>query len=130
MSRTIIRTSRLELRSLAPTDLEDLHRLWTDPGVRRFLFDGETILREMTAAEIKASIRSFERNGYGIWGVRRRDRPGLIRFCGFREFHEPPVLELFFGVAPACWSRGFATEAARVVIRYGFTRLGFTEILA
>jgi ribosomal-protein-alanine N-acetyltransferase len=130
MPRTIIQTARLELRPLVLADLDDLHRLWIDPGVRRYLFDDVIVSRERTAAEIDSSIRSFGTNGYGIWGVRRRDRPALIGFCGFREFHEPPELELFFGIAPPYWSRGFATEAARAVIRYGLEELGFTEIVA
>ena len=54
----------------------------------------------------------------------------LIGFCGFWFFHEPPRLELLYGIAPAYWNRGLATEAARAMMRYGFEELSFERIEA
>jgi ribosomal-protein-alanine N-acetyltransferase len=51
-------------------------------------------------------------------------------FCGFRPFFEPPELQLLYGFLPAYWSQGFATEAARAMIEFGFQELGFDRIVA
>jgi ribosomal-protein-alanine N-acetyltransferase len=118
---------------MQPVGLEDfdpLHTLWTEPGVRRFLFDDKIISREQAAGEINDSIERFEAHGCGLWGARLREGTELIGFCGYRFFHDPPQLQLLYGFHPNHWSRGFATEAARAMIRFGFEQLGFDFVVA
>ncbi|MDQ3803633.1 MAG: GNAT family N-acetyltransferase [Acidobacteriota bacterium] len=123
-------TERLRLRPLTPDDTDELHRLWTEPGVRRYLWDGEVIARARVRAMIEASVASFEARGFGLWAVLPRAAEALVGFCGFWFFHEPPRLELLYGIAPACWNRGLATEAAVAMLRYGFEELSFERIEA
>jgi len=53
----------------------------------------------------------------------------IIGFCGFWYFRDPPELELIYGLAPAYWGQGFATEAVRAMMQYGFDRLSLKEIV-
>ena len=128
--RLIVTTDRLLLRPLSLADLEAAHALWTEPGVRRFLFDDLIISREQAASEINDSAERFATTGCGLWGVRLREEPDLIGFCGYRPFHDPPQLQLLYGLHPDHWSKGFATEAARAMIRLGFEQLGFDVVVA
>ncbi|HEX2728483.1 MAG TPA: GNAT family N-acetyltransferase, partial [Rubrobacteraceae bacterium] len=41
-----ITSARLRLRPLVPNDLDAVHRLWTEPEVRKYLWDDEIISRE------------------------------------------------------------------------------------
>lgn len=125
-----IETPRLILEPYAEADLDPIHALWSSPGVRRYLFDNEIIPADFVRAEIEANARSFEQNGWGQWKVSLRERAGLAGFCGFREFHEPPELELLFGVAEPYWGRGLAGEMAGALIALGFNRWGFDRIQA
>jgi len=125
-----LESERLRLRPLAAADVDDLHRLFTQPGVRRFLWDDEIIARERTAAVVERSTASFARQGFGLWAVSFKDSPAIVGFCGFWHFHEPPQLELLYGLSPDHWQRGLATEAANAMIRYGFDVLGFERIAA
>lgn len=125
-----IETDRLLLRPLAPADAEAMHALWTDPAVRRYLFDDEIIPRAVVDDEIAGSARLMAARGYGLWAVRLRDTHEIVGFCGYRFFHEPPQLQLLYGLAPAYWRRGLATEAARAMIRYGLDVNGFERIIA
>jgi ribosomal-protein-alanine N-acetyltransferase len=125
-----IETARLWLRPFTPEDLEALHRLWIDPDVRKYLWDGEAVSRERVAAVIEESVASFERKGLGLWGVFPREEKILIGFCGFWYFHQPPRLQLLYGIAPEFWNRGLATEVALATIRYGFEQLSFDRIEA
>ena len=125
-----LRTSRLELRPLAPMDTEPLHALWTAPGVRRYLWDDEVIPLDRTRAVVAESIRLFETAGYGLWGVRLHSAAVLAGFGGYWFFHEPPRLELLFGVAESQWGKGMATELASALLAFGLTRCRFREILA
>ena len=123
-------TERLVLLPLAPSDAEALHALWTDPAVRRYLFDDEIIPRSLVDEEIATSERLMATHGYGLWTARMRDADTIIGFCGYRFFHEPPQLQLLYGLAPAYWGRGLATEAARAMIRRGFDVNGCDRIIA
>lgn len=126
----VITTDRLCLRPLRLEDLDALHALWTDAGVRRFLFDDQVISREQAESEIKQSIERFETDGCGLWGATLREETELIGFCGYRPFHDPPQLQLLYGFYPSQWSKGLATEAARAMLRFGFERLGLESVIA
>jgi ribosomal-protein-alanine N-acetyltransferase len=130
MSFIQLETARLWLRPFTLDDVGDLHQLWTDPDVRRYLWDDEVISRERAAAIIDESIASFEKNSYGLWGVFPRENDALVGFGGFWHFHQPPRLQILYGMAPAYWNRGLATEVALVLIRYGFEQLSFDRIEA
>jgi len=125
-----LQTARLVLRPLRAADADELHALWTAPGVRRYLWDDQVIPRERTTAVITESERLFTAEGYGLWGARDRASGELVGFGGFWYFHEPPRLELLYGVAESHWTQGLATELATTVMRFGRDRCGFQEILA
>jgi len=125
-----IETARLRLRPFTLDDVDEIHRLFVEPGVRKYLWDDEAVPREQTASVIESSVALFNTNGYGLWAVFPGEEDRLIGFCGFWHFHDPPELELLYGIAPSHWGQGLATEAARAMIRYGFEELGFDRIAA
>ena len=130
MPASVIETARLRLRPFAPADLDDLHRLFTAPGVRRYLLDDQVMPREWVAEEIASSAERFATNGGGLWSLFPKGEEKLIGACGYRFFHDPPELQLLYALAPTHWGTGLATEAARAMIRYGFEQLGLDRIVA
>jgi ribosomal-protein-alanine N-acetyltransferase len=126
----IIETERLLLVPFAADDVDALHQLWTDPDVRRYLWD-DVVIPRSTAEEIVAgSARNFAQRGYGFWALYHRDgSEDLMGFCGFRTFEESDVPELLYGILPRYWGRGFVTEAGHAVIHYGFETCGFERIV-
>lgn len=127
---TELRTPRLHLRPLNASDSSALHGLWTHPDVRRYLWDDVVIPPEQTAAIIAESERLFATEGYGLWGARLPEEPGLVGFGGFWYFRDPPELELLFGIAAPRWGQGLATELAARILRFGLDRVGLTEVRA
>lgn len=125
-----IATPRTILRPLGPTDAPALHALWTAPGVRRHLWDDEVIPPERTAALVARSAALHGERGLGLWGAHPAGGDGLIGFAGYWHFHEPPLLELGYGVAEAYWGRGYTTEIAGAPVRYGFDTLALAELRA
>jgi ribosomal-protein-alanine N-acetyltransferase len=125
-----IETDRLRLRPFAPDDAAALHRLWTLPDVRRFLWDDRVIAWEEATAQIAHSVASFERYGFGFWAVVVKEVPALAGFAGLRLFGEPPEVEILYGLDPAYWGVGLATEAARAALRFGFETCGVERIYA
>ncbi|WP_412063600.1 GNAT family N-acetyltransferase [Rubrivirga sp. IMCC45206] len=121
---------RLALRPVDGSDAAALHQHWTDPGVRRYLWDDEVISREQVEDLVAQSAQLFAERGYGLWAICHRDADDLLGCGGYWEFHEPPQLELVLSLSPAHWGRGVATEACDRLIRYAFDELGFGEVRA
>lgn len=125
--RFSIETARLCLRPVSMDDLDGLHRLWTDPAVREFLWDGETISRERAEAAVREGMGAFDLHGFGLWIAEEGE--DLIGFCGLRPLDNAPGVEVLYGITPLRWGEGFATEVAVAMLRYGFEEAGLERIL-
>ena len=123
-------TARLWLRPYGLPDVDALRHLWTNPGVRRFLWDDVVIPRERAAAVVSASVADWQREGLGQWTVWLRQERELIGFCGFRWEDTGTTPELLYGLAPAHWGQGLATEAAEAALAYAFDVRGVEQVWA
>jgi len=129
-----LETPRLVLRPVRPPDHAMLHAVFTQPGVRRFVFDNEIVSLEQVTEIIRTSGDLFRTQQFGLWLARRASesaaREGPIGFGGLWYFRDPPELELLYGVADAELMQGYGREIARAIIDYGFTTLQMPEIRA
>ncbi len=108
-----------------------MHGLWTDPGVRRYLWDGESIPWEKARTMLVRSVESFGEHSFGLWAVIEKSSEALVGFCGFWPSGEDGLGgELLYGLETSYWNAGLATEAAEAVIRYGFEEVGMDRIVA
>lgn len=117
-----IHTPRLRLRPSREEDLSALHALWTEPEVRRYLWDGEVIPRERAMEILAKSEESFRRRGFGIWAAFVVGEPGLAGFAGLRVVGGTEEVEILYGLHPRVWGLGLATEAADALIAHAFAR--------
>ena len=115
-------TARLRLEPLAVERLDELHRHWTRPEVRRWLWDDRVITRQDAEIELRKSLEHFRRHGYGLWAIADRDGDGaLIGVAGLLPVpEEPGEVEVIFSLDPARQGEGLATEAAAAVLEAGF----------
>jgi RimJ/RimL family protein N-acetyltransferase len=139
----LLSTERLVLRPVTAGDHAALLAHWTQPDVRRFLFDGAAPSAAEVAETIEESIGDFAARGFGVWLIELGSaaRPdstaahpdstaaGLVGTAGLRPLGGSG-LEIFYSLAPGAWGHGYATEAARAVVEYGLGPLGLPEILA
>lgn len=123
-----ITTARLRLRPATRDDVDALHRLWTHPDVRRYLWDDVVISRERAAAVVEDGIASFARDGFGLWTVHDAAGGTAIGFCGLRIAAGTDDVELVYGIAPERWGRGLASEAVRAVLAFAFTVAGLERV--
>jgi hypothetical protein len=70
-------TEALELRPCAAEDLDVLFCLWTDPAVRRFLFDDRELSCEEALRLVDRSETCFREDGYGLWLFFEKGEPSL-----------------------------------------------------
>jgi len=131
----VLSTERLVLRPVTTDDHAALLAHWTQPDVRRFLFDGAALSAAEVTETIGESVADFAARGYGIWlielgsGAALAGSAPLVGTAGLRPLEESG-LEIFYSLAPGAWGRGYATEAARAVVEYGLGPLRLPEVLA
>jgi [ribosomal protein S5]-alanine N-acetyltransferase len=126
MSAPVLHTQRLRLRPFAPADIEVLHAHWIDPDVRRWLWDGNVIERDVAVGIVAESIASFQQRRFGFWVIESGET--FVGFTGLRAIPDAEDIELYYGLDPARWGRGYATEASRAILRYGFDVAGLDPI--
>jgi RimJ/RimL family protein N-acetyltransferase len=125
-------TDRLILRRWRESDREPFARLNADPEVMRFF------LRPLSRAESDALVdrieARFDEYGYGLWALELREDGAFLGFTGlaYKEFEAPftPCVEVGWRLAKAAWGHGYATEAAREALRFGFEETGLREIVS
>ena len=122
-------TPRLELRPVQIGNVELVHELWTNSGVRHFLFDDRVIPLDEARSLVEQSVRSFEERGYGIWLVFSRETENLIGFAGLLQSSDESP-NLIYGVHPEFCGNGFATEAAKAVLDHAFDTLALDSVKA
>ena len=128
----MIETERLTLRPPEPRDYEALFAVNGDPRVGAWL--GRTQTRRESDATLERNREHIAAHGFGFWAVERRDDGAVIGLTGLLEMPEGfgpgPAIEAAWRLAPDAWGRGYASEAARAAIDWGFAELNPREIIA
>lgn len=134
-ARIVLRTERVVLREWRDDDLAAFAAMSADPEVMRH-FPSLLTRAESDAATARIR-RSFVEHGFGYWAL---EVPDEIPFAGLVGLgvptfdvpfaHADPCIEMGWRLARQAQGRGFATEAARAVLEYGFRELRLTEIVA
>ena len=127
-----LRTERLLIRPWRDDDLEAAAAMNADPRVMAFFPD--VVTPEETATQIVAARARLAETGYGFLPVEVVGGPAFVGMVGLLvprfEAHFTPTVEIAWRLAGAHWGRGYATEAARAVLTYGFEELALPEIVS
>lgn len=127
---TPVRTDRLLLRRWRAADREPFAALNADPGVMEHMQG--LMSRERSDAFIERIETHWTRHGWGLWAV---EVPGTASFIGYvglwpADYVLPGMVEVGWRLARAHWGHGYASEAAREALRFGFTDVGLDEIVS
>ncbi|WP_373495514.1 GNAT family N-acetyltransferase [Aquiflexum sp.] len=123
-------TKRLKLIPFDRNDLDFLHQTFTDPFVRKYLWDDEIIPRELAQEILGTNHAHFEKSGWGLWKVILKESKEFIGFAGLWLFFEEQQPQLLYGLLQAFTGKGYATEASNAVVDYSFGLLGFHNLTA
>jgi len=125
-------TDRLLLRRWRDGDREPFAAMNADPRVMEHF--PAVLTPQETDAMIARIDEHFQRHGFGLWAVEVIGGPSFIGFVGLSvprfEAHFTPCVEIGWRLAADYWGRGYATEAARAAVAFGFESLGLAEIFS
>ena len=129
-SKIFIETDRLLLRQWKETDCSTYISMNLDKEVMEYF---PSLLSEVKTRQHIDSIQlTIEQNGYGLFAIERKDTHSFIGFTGFAhpkfEAAFTPCVEIGWRLARDQWGMGFATEAAKACLAYGFRTLQFSAI--
>ena len=128
---TILETTRLVLRRLLPSDLDDLYALYRDPEIRRFFPEG-TLTYEETREELEWFLNGHpDHPELGLWATIHKDDGAFIGRCGLLPWtiERRSEVEVAYLLAKRYWGQGLATEAAQAISQYGFERLNLSRLI-
>jgi RimJ/RimL family protein N-acetyltransferase len=125
-------TARLHLRAWREADLGPFAALNADPRVMAF-FPKVLDCTESDALAARISAH-FTNHGFGLWAVEVPGRADFIGFAGLAvpsfDAHFTPCVEIGWRLAREHWGNGYATEAARAALAFGFCDLALGEIVS
>ena len=128
----VLTTERLRLRGWRDEDRPGYAAINADPEVTRYL--SKQYSRDESDAIVDRMLAGWERRGFGLWAVERRGDGVLLGMTGLSPHDLPAplgsVVEVGWRFGRSAWGHGYATEAARAALRFGFERLGLEEIVS
>ncbi|WP_299160642.1 GNAT family N-acetyltransferase [uncultured Tenacibaculum sp.] len=123
----IIETERLILRELMISDAEPFFNLNANSEVMRYT--GDQPFSSISDAELfLKNYTDYKKNGFGRWAVILKESNEFVGWCGLK-LNEEEFIDLGFRFFQKDWGKGYATEAAKASLKYGFKNLNLTNII-
>lgn len=128
-------TERLILRELLPTDRNGLFFVDSNPDVNIYLGNNPVKTIEQTDDIITFIRKQYVDNGIGRWAMIEKSTNYFIGWTGLKLIRELTnnridYYDLGYRLNKSYWGKGFATEAAKAALMYGFNTLNLNEIYA
>lgn len=126
----ILETERLVLRTWTYSDDARLFEICSDAETMLHIGDRKPyesidVAREFLNWAVPHQLKA----GFSRWAVVEKKGGEIIGSCGF-AFADSGEIELGYLFDRNFWGKGFATEAARACLRYGFEKIGFEKVIA
>ncbi len=121
-----LKTNRLILRQWCDADFLPFAMLNGDANVMEYY--PKTLSEPESNAMAKQLKQLIKKKGWGLWAV---EEQATGQFIGFVGLHEPaydlpvtlPCVEIGWRLAHSYWGKGYASEAARIVLKFAFAEL-------
>ena len=128
-----LRTERVVIRPYREDDATALHEVFGSPEVMKWTPSPPSKDVAETAQRLARAMAFTARQppGMGLWAVELNDTSEFLGQVGlFPVEGKGPEVEVAYELAPRVWGHGYATEAARALVDYGFGELGLRRVVA
>lgn len=124
----ILQTPRLILRRFAPEDTALILELNSDPDIVKYVHEPALKTEEEARRILSEIILPQYENNLGRWAIHTIDRMDFIGWCGLKFRPELDEIDLGYRFMKKAWGKGYATEAAKHCLDYGFQQLLLSKI--
>jgi len=124
-----LRTSRLLLRPWIAEDADRLIAILQEPDILRYFPRTDPWPREKADRYIAHHLSHWQEHGYGHWAVVTPADGQVVGWNGLEFLPEAKETEMAYLLSREVWGRGYATEAARAALHFGFTNCGPDKII-
>ncbi len=125
-----IKTNRLHLRHFRIEDLDTYSEIMGDQRIARWFPKGDSYTREESEKSLNNILSHWMKHGYGLWAITKKDDDSLLGRCGLNYIPNTLEVEIDFIIATNYWNNGYATEASKAALFYGFKILKLDKIIA
>ena len=129
MNIPTITTERVRLRPFTLEDTLTMHQIINGKDVLKYFPGSKTVTEAQVQRMIERIQAHWQENGYGLWATELRASGALLGRCGLQHLEETDEVEIDFIFSRDYWGNGFATEAGRASLQYGFERLDLQTIV-
>jgi RimJ/RimL family protein N-acetyltransferase len=127
----VLETERLTLRRIGVSDAGFILDLLNEPSFLRHIGDKGVRTEGDARRYIQdGPLASYERFGFGLLLVERKDDGEPIGICGLLKREWLEDVDLGFALPPRFWGAGYALEAASAVLAHAREQLGLRRIVA
>ena len=128
VSNWILETERLQLRAYTLADEAALFEVFSDADSRAFY--PEMADRANIRAWIEWNLRNYDEYGLGLWALELKTSGAFLGDCGltYQDVEGRSALEIGYHVRRSERGKGYATEAARACLDFGFERTSCDQI--
>jgi RimJ/RimL family protein N-acetyltransferase len=125
----IIETNRLLFREFTEEDAPLLYNLNLDPEVIRYTLDPISDVAHAAKILREVILPQYKHYGHGRWAVFLKDQNEFIGWCGLKYLDELNEVDLGYRYMKKYWAKGYATEAAKASLDYGFNVVNLERIV-
>lgn len=126
-----LHTERLSLRAMHPIDAEDMYDYASRPEVTKYLLWKEHKSVGYTKDYLFYIGTRYALGDFYDWAIIDRESRRMIGTCGFTKIDAAnDCAEIGYVLNPDFHGKGYATEAVKKIIDFGFSELSFNRIEA
>jgi ribosomal-protein-alanine N-acetyltransferase len=125
-----LQTARLTLRPLEAEDAQVLLRIYQVEGVLQYFPNPAPPPLEKVQKFIAGQAKHWAEYGYGNWGILPAGANQIIGWVGLQYVPELDETEVGYLLNRPFWGQGYATEAARASLHFGFEHFDFDHLIA
>lgn len=127
----ILETDRLILRKFEDKDKEDLYEYCSDPENLIYINLEPYTSTEQAMDRIDYLKAKYAEDDVACWAIEVKENSKMIGSIDFIEFGDKDnKAEIGYLINRKYWNNGYATEATKKLIEYGFENLGLIRIQA
>lgn len=128
-----LETGRLRIKETSWEDLDNIHQLHLHPEVDQYNTLGIPKNKEVTRNVVQTvfSDKLHAERKRISWSIFSKETEEFIGEAGINLSADRFRLgEIYYNLLPQSWSKGYATETAKAIIRFGFEKLSLHRIEA